>query len=233
MKYPTHISFTTSLANYIKSMQDKVNEGKLPAVLHDKNLQAIVETIMDYQAQLKQIPAGVKRALAVLRGIDKLIVQQRSEHRDIHRRVTCRKGCSACCHQMVEITTDEAELLAKLVETGRAAIDPEKLLKQASWSTDPDKWWLQPKEERSCVFLKDNVCSVYKYRPVNCRKYLVVNDPKECANPLGGPVLTVMMNEVEILATAAGDLDRASLGSNMPQTLLKAIMKRGMLRGKK
>lgn len=36
------------------------------------------------------------------------------------------------------------------------------------------------KNRYPCMFLKDNVCTIYKYRPFACRKLFVVTDPEFC-----------------------------------------------------
>jgi len=99
------------------------------------------------------------------------------------RAVSCKKGCSICCEQYVSVSKDEATvLLAKLTES-QTWIDFKKAKSQSNHDTD--SWVKQDKETRTCMFLKDNACSIYEQRPAACRTYFVYSDPKLCdpANP--------------------------------------------------
>jgi Fe-S-cluster containining protein len=132
--------------------------------------------------------------------------------------VSCRKGCSHCCHIDVCITIEEAKLLVYAADEAGVAIDAERLAAQAA----PKRWADVPQEERACVFLgSDGACRVYEHRPTVCRKHHVVSPPDECdtfKNP-GHKVLNFVSIEAEIFCSAAF----AALPSGrMAQMLLKA-----------
>lgn len=75
---------------------------------------------------------------------------------------SCHPGCSYCCKYDVLITSFEANYIAKKIG---------KFLKN-------DKFSL--KNNTYCPFLKDKICSIYKYRPLICRTYHVYGNPKDC-----------------------------------------------------
>jgi Fe-S-cluster containining protein len=75
----------------------------------------------------------------------------------------CSKGCSACCKSDVHITKLEAIYIEK--NTGRVAKRTKKHTR---------------KHKTSCPFLIDDKCSVYDYRPFNCRTLHALDDPKYC-----------------------------------------------------
>lgn len=134
--------------------------------------------------------------------------------------ITCGKGCSFCCKINVDITEDEAELLAQYVIEDNIEIDLDKLEKQAK--TDHNNLSYK---DKSCVFLKDDCCSAYEFRPMNCRRHLVINDPKECdteSNP-SGKVGKLMSFKSEILTVAAMTACRTD---SLPKLLHEKLCKK-------
>lgn len=120
---------------------------------------------------------------------------------------TCKKGCAACCKQLVSVSPQEVaaiavaypekllskkkkiaeqiELLSALAaqvfgdETEHVITD-NKALEAYSKKNEQlaDLWW---DNQVACVFLKDdNTCSIYDARPIACRGYYVRSDPKLC-----------------------------------------------------
>lgn len=120
------------------------------------------------------------------------------------RPVSCRKGCGACCRQLVPISPVEARHIAHLVESmpparrhvvrerfaaARRRLEAagmwQKLLERATW----------PEETVSalgleyfrlgipCPFLEDEACSIHPQRPLTCREYLVTSPAEHCAAP--------------------------------------------------
>ncbi len=76
----------------------------------------------------------------------------------------CSKGCSACCKNDVFITSLEANYIAK-----KAKISTKKTVKSTSKHSNTP-----------CPFLKNNSCSIYSYRPFNCRTFFTLDNPKYC-----------------------------------------------------
>ena len=133
--------------------------------------------------------------------------------------VSCKAGCGACCRQLVPISPIEARHLARLVESmpeprrseiaarfaqAREQLEAAGLMPRLSNPQDAP-----PEQMRElnleywalripCPFLENESCSIYHDRPIACREYLVVTDPKHCAEarpenvralePPGGPI---------------------------------------------
>src|ERR1039458_9464900 len=71
--------------------------------------------------ELNETPPGPTRARVLHNKIDKALVA--AKQRPAFKDTPCGSGCSACCHTNVDITGDEAELLAQRVREG-IDIDP-------------------------------------------------------------------------------------------------------------
>ena len=132
------------------------------------------------------------------------------------KRVTCAKGCSACCRaQPVPVTPPEAYALLRLVEALPAArreqvearfYDRVQRLHEAGLADllldRPDN--LDADRARGiahayftlglvCPFLDDDACSIHPQRPFVCRQYLVSSDPALCADPFANKADVIPM----------------------------------------
>ena len=130
------------------------------------------------------------------------------------KRVSCRKGCSACCRaQPVPVTPAEAHAIARLVdglpEPRRTEIrerfaDRVARLRAAGLFdlTMRDTPVTSREQARAvvqayfalglvCPFLDDDACSIHPVRPFVCRQYLVTSPPELCSDPLSNPVAVV------------------------------------------
>jgi Fe-S-cluster containining protein len=116
-------------------------------------------------------------------------------------KISCEKGCGACCRQLVPISRPEARLLAQLVEElpepRRSEIKARfeaavQRLAESGLGSDTINFHLIPPAERiplaksyfeleiACPFLEDESCSIHPQRPLVCREYLVVSSPRYC-----------------------------------------------------
>lgn len=126
--------------------------------------------------------------------------------------VSCKKGCGACCRQLVPIAQIEAHRLRDLVEnmpeprrsTIRARFEKARLRLEKSNLLEKlrDPGSFQEGEARpfgmdyfhesiACPFLEDESCSIHPERPLACREYLVVTPAERCAEPTPGSVRCV------------------------------------------
>jgi Fe-S-cluster containining protein len=151
------------------------------------------------------VPAGPCGADALLPDLRRLAAQV-SDH-DVaadtreDRRVSCAKGCGACCRQMVPVSPVEARELARLVAAmppRRAAAVRQRFadahqrmdaagLGPARGHPDDDKAAYRAyslayfSQGVPCPFLEDESCSIHPQRPLVCREYLVTSPPEVCA----------------------------------------------------
>lgn len=172
-----------------------------------REMMGVIRSVFEkYLAKLKEFAPGVERANALHRMLD--VTQEPTAGLNI----SCRMGCSGCCHYEIEITDDEAVLLASVVRGG-VEIDRERLAKQATRARKGPEWEdiLQP--DNRCVFLApEGVCRIYELRPSACRRHLVTTPAEWCTTP-GKPVAPVEVLMTEILLSAATSLDGSSFAS--------------------
>jgi Fe-S-cluster containining protein len=141
------------------------------------------------------------------------------------RPISCRKGCGACCRQLVPISASEAERLIGLID---AMPDPRRkaLSERFAAAADAlDRAGLQQslldpaqrvgKTDRElsvayfalgvpCPFLEEESCSIHAERPLVCREYLVTSPAALCARPDQEGVTPVPVPKV---STAARGLE--------------------------
>ncbi|MDB5942039.1 MAG: hypothetical protein JWQ13_1605 [Ramlibacter sp.] len=105
------------------------------------------------RTQLKQLAKapGIGHKIYGLRQMAETFAQAVAPH------AACTTGCSACCYQPVQVTLQEAQVIAR--ETGARMQAP------ASWSTEADMRHVG----QACPFLKEARCTIYQHRPMACR----------------------------------------------------------------
>ncbi len=180
------------------------------ATLSSEEFSAFILTIRSvfekYSARLRAYDAGVERGTALHKIMDQAMKTAG------HIKVSCCKGCSGCCHYEVEITNDEAAVLASIVRSG-LAIDTSRLSNQAARERRGPEWSDVLHPSNRCVFLgEDNTCRVYENRPSVCRRTLVTSPAEACSKP-GQPVSPVEILLAELLLSAALSLVGSSFGS--------------------
>jgi Fe-S-cluster containining protein len=120
------------------------------------------------------------------------------------KKISCKKGCGACCRQLVPISETEAHWIGELVdrlpiqkqneirdrfaEARRRLAETgllEKLLHRESWAT-AEGWSIAMSYFRlgiACPFLENEACSIHKDRPIKYREYLVTSPAANCRHP--------------------------------------------------
>lgn len=140
------------------------------------------------------------------------------------RKPRCKKGCSACCEQLVLLTVGEAvnilrrypAVVAERIQalTHQAAIahqtfdgqhcDPSTPAGAQALEVITELWW----EKRvPCVFLdRDGTCSIYEHRPISCRQHWVASDPELCAVRTSEDEAPLVLDVIAIRHTGYEDL---------------------------
>ncbi|QLY24725.1 YkgJ family cysteine cluster protein [Bdellovibrio sp. KM01] len=171
--------------------------------------------LVHYGEMLSDLAPGEERG----RKVHALINEQ--EQQSSHIKTTCQKGCGACCHLEVEITRDDAIILANSLKDG-LELDVARL-RELSLRERLDSAWAQGwVVSNRCVFLgPDNACRNYENRPSVCRKHSVVSPVIECQKWGGKPVPKVMPMAEIIMSAAANqtDNDFASLPKMLQREL--------------
>lgn len=130
------------------------------------------------------------------------------------RRISCRKGCGACCRQLVPISEVEARHLAALVEAmpepRRSQVRArfaearrrlaeagllESLLRRRDWGEGESHSVGEAyfRQGIPCPFLEEESCSIHPDRPIVCREYLVTSPAEHCAKPRADTVHRVRL----------------------------------------
>lgn len=135
----------------------------------------IKHSIANYKLQLKRLYAE--------KGIS-VVVQEVYETMDhLHSealkkgQVTCKKGCSHCCTADVELTQYEFDYLLSYCKNNSVRID----MQYVNELLNKERVLPGSIYSEKCVFLKDNLCSIYFARPLECRAYLVSSPVENCS----------------------------------------------------
>ncbi len=166
------------------------------------------------QIEMPTTPVRLMDMLPVLQSLADVVVDlaARKSEEEGHP-VSCKKGCGACCRQLVPIAEVEARRIrdlvndlpeprrslirARFVEARRRLEETgmlEKLLRRDEWNDNYRSIALAYFGLKiACPFLEEESCSIYSDRPVVCREYLVVSPPEHCARPTPETVKGVAM----------------------------------------
>ncbi|MDP2332399.1 MAG: YkgJ family cysteine cluster protein [Reyranella sp.] len=133
--------------------------------------------------------------------------------------ISCRKGCGACCRQLVPISRTEGERLLALVAAMPAERRDALAMRFAAAEAAIRGAGLherggRPDRELStgyfalgvpCPFLEDESCSIHAERPLVCREYLVTSPAELCAGPSQEGVTPVAVPKVSMAARGLQD----------------------------
>ncbi|CAN5820961.1 hypothetical protein BH11PSE3_BH11PSE3_35840 [soil metagenome] len=135
--------------------------------------------------------------------------------------ISCRKGCGACCRQLVPVSRTEGERLLALVEAMPAERRERLETRFAAAEARIDAAGLGPRgrAQRSdrelsvayfalgvpCPFLEEESCSIHPDRPLVCREYLVTSPAELCAGPRQEGVTPVAVPKVSVGARGLQD----------------------------
>ena len=128
--------------------------------------------------------------------------------------ISCRKGCGACCRQLVPISRTEGERLLALVEAmpkerrgeiKRRFAAAEAVLLPAGFGERTGKTDRELSTSYfplgvACPFLEEESCSIHADRPMICREYLVTSPPERCRSPVQEGVTPVAVPKLSLAA---------------------------------
>lgn len=168
-----------------------------------------------YVAKLLEFPPGAARARAFHQMMDRELKAAAGLP------ISCRAGCSGCCHYEVEITQDEAQILKMIVQAGYP-VDGQRLAEQAARERRGAQWHRLGHAQNRCVFLgATGGCDIYEDRPAICRKHLVTSPASACTTA-GAAVAPVQVLMAELLVSAAASI-AGTVTSSLPKMLHAAL----------
>jgi Fe-S-cluster containining protein len=166
-------------------------------------------TVSGHSTMAVQVPRGPMRLRDLVPlaqritmiNVDQVVAAEKLEGRE----VSCRRGCAACCRQIVPVSAPEAFRLADHVlaldertreqylariDAAESAVEAAGLMSELSAIAEGgaagDLVSLASRyfEHRiACPFLHEESCSVHHERPLVCRDYLVTTPPELCSAP--------------------------------------------------
>jgi len=155
-------------------------------------------------------PVPAAEVVPALQGLVNAVV----EAAEMGKAISCRKGCGACCRQLVPVSRTEGERLLQVVEAMPA--ERREMLKArfAAAEASIEAAGLEKRQGRSdrelsaayfalgvpCPFLEDESCSIHPERPLVCREYLVTSPAELCAGPKQEGVTPVAVPKVSMAA---------------------------------
>jgi len=133
--------------------------------------------------------------------------------------ISCRKGCGACCRQLVPVSRTEGERLLEVLEAMPPSRREVLTARFAAAETAIEAAGLKDHKARSdrelstayfalgvpCPFLEDESCSIHPERPLVCREYLVTSPAELCAGPKQEGVTPVAVPKVSLAARGMQD----------------------------
>lgn len=141
------------------------------------------------------------------------------EKAEMGKAISCRKGCGACCRQLVPVSRTEGERLVQLVEAMPMERRETLLARFAAAEASIEAAGLTERQGRSdrelstayfalgvpCPFLEEESCSIHPERPLVCREYLVTSPAELCAGPRQEGVTPVAVPKVSMAARGLQD----------------------------
>jgi Fe-S-cluster containining protein len=162
---------------------------------------------------VKPVKAG--RMLPVFQGMSDLFVELGEKAVNAAgEKISCRKGCAACCRQPIPLAEIETRQIAELVESMPEPQRTEiKKRFDEAWHHFMEIGWFErldavataPLENRQkiaaeyyhenvpCPFLENETCLIHENRPLGCREYLVTSPAEYCFSLSGEKIKMVSL----------------------------------------
>ena len=143
----------------------------------------------------------------LLHTIDVMIEDAVSDVKQTGKKISCTKGCSHCCYLLVEISWEEALLMAEWLKAQRPKTQEKlianihenaRLAREVFSSYKSTQKFIKPFHgdlkmpervygkyfyhyEIPCAFLVDGACAAYEVRPTPCRLHMVTSPATLCS----------------------------------------------------
>ena len=160
-------------------------------------------------------PVPATEVVPALQGLVNAVV----EAAEAGQTISCRKGCGACCRQLVPVSRTEGERLLQLIDAmpaqrrdalqarftaAEAAIECAGL-KERGGRSDRELSAAYFALGIPCPFLDEESCSIHPERPLVCREYLVTSPAELCSGPAQEGVTPVAVPKVSMGARGLQD----------------------------
>jgi Fe-S-cluster containining protein len=150
----------------------------------------------------RRLPMLVERAVAEVKALQAqtgMAFEQKLRAQDTW--ITCKVGCSNCCHHPFLVTIAEGLLLYRwLVSHGRWTPSLRKRVEQTRDKTLGLAFEIWLLSNIPCPLLEDRKCSAYEARPLHCRATFSTGDPEMChPHELGGDTRLVQSTETIVM----------------------------------
>lgn len=171
------------------------------------------------QVQVPRGPMRLRDLVPLAQRVTSINVEQAVEQEKREGRlVSCKRGCAACCRQLVPISAPEAfrladhvlslddrtrDLFLARIDAAESAVEAAGLMQEleaiAAGGSAGDVKALAARyfeHKIDCPFLHEEACTVHAERPLVCRDYMVTTPAELCASPARKSVRTVPMPPV-------------------------------------
>ena len=210
----------------------------MPSSTERLNL-SITTSSGDLQAQI-DVPTGfipITKIVPVIRSLgDQAQELEIGNTLQAGKTISCQKGCAACCRPMIPVSPPEAfalvEAITELPEDHQSRIkqnlaQTKKRLQNAGLLTALQDLADSPHQHSDdeleslnrayyalrlpCIFLENEVCSIYDHRPAGCRSHLVTSPPELCQDMANNPIeeLPIPLRAGTVLSLLWADLTKS------------------------
>jgi Fe-S-cluster containining protein len=176
---------------------------------------AVGELRIVHSITVPSAPVPAADIVPALQGLVNAVV----EAAEMGKAISCRKGCGACCRQLVPVSCTEGERLLQLVEAMPASRRETLRARFAAAEAAIAEAGLVERKGRSdrelsaayfalgvpCPFLEEESCSIHPERPLVCREYLVTSPAELCSGPRQEGVTPVPVPKVSMAARGLQD----------------------------
>jgi Fe-S-cluster containining protein len=183
---------------------------------HLEQVNFILRTVDNYGEQLKQsaLHGNNMPARSTHQAIDQVFAAAPAGEKN---GIQCKAGCNACCYIDATIAESEAALIVAYCDKNKISIDTDYLERQSATGRESFS------EVSKCVFLQNDLCSIYEVRPSTCRKHFVKNDPALCdfSQNKDIPLVTYFNLQSEMIASALMNISQTGPIEKMLLNALK------------